>query len=337
MTQTSHMPHKCVPYQLNTSPKNFEMWGCATAPLHNHPLGHAILTTGTMLSRFPCNEWVVEKREPCFLPSNTTIFHIKSDFCLPALMCAMPQFNRFHLCNHVQPCATKHATRGAHRTIKKEESIQCEHIWTMHYKSYITRARTHPPSLESLVITTMEPHFKVSLSHRRGQACQRCTRVAYNSIAFPNPTRTSMQMICIEEETGSCIDQAISYESLPPMCPCTGLDFPPTQITRREKVSPIEITNGDFTGESTTVVAMSMKGDGGSPRAMHQSKVCVGQRGEVLSHNFLYTSHRWLRFGGPCRNCNLLARAWKCLNGPNKEPPIVSAMSLHVLPTPCLT
>ena len=63
-------------------------------------------------------------------------------------------------------------------------------------------------------------------------------------------------MICIEEDAGSCIDQASPTDSLPPMCPCTP---PPSQITRREKVSPIEITNGDFTGESTIVAAMSMK------------------------------------------------------------------------------
>ena len=90
-------------------------------------------------------------------------------------------------------------------------------------------------------------------------------------------------MICIEEDAGSCIDQASPYESLPPTCACTGLDFPPTQITRREKVSPIEITNGDFAGESTIIVAMSMKVHGGTPRAMHKSNACVGQMGEESS------------------------------------------------------
>ena len=138
----------------------------------------------------------------------------------------------------------------------------------MHYKSHIIQAKTHPPLLESHVITTMEPHFKESLLHRGRHACPRCTRVAYNSIVLPTPTRRSMQMICIEEDAGSCIDQASPYESLTPMCPCTGLDFPPTQITRREKVTPIEITNGDFAGESTIVVAMTMKVHGGTPRAM---------------------------------------------------------------------
>ena len=83
-------------------------------------------------------------------------------------------------------------------------------------------------------------------------------------------------MICIEEDASSCIDQASPYESLPAMCPCTGLDFPTFQITCREKVSPIEITNGDFAGESTIVVAMSMKVHGGSPRAMHKSNACIG-------------------------------------------------------------
>ena len=91
-------------------------------------------------------------------------------------------------------------------------------------------------------------------------------------------------MICIEQEAGSCIDQASPYESLPPMCPCTGHDFPPTQITRREKVTPMEITNGDFAGESTMVVAISMKVHGGTPCAMHKSNSCVGQTAEVLSH-----------------------------------------------------
>ena len=157
----------------------------------------------------------------------------------------------------------------------------------MHYKSHITEAKTHPPSLESHVFTTMELHFKESLSHHGRQACLRCTRVAYNRIAFPTPTHRSMQMICIEEDAGSCIDQASPYESLPPMCPCRGLDFPPTQITRREKVSSIEITNGDFAGESTIVVAMSMKVHGGTPRAMHKSNACVGQRGGgVVAQNY---------------------------------------------------
>ena len=103
-------------------------------------------------------------------------------------------------------------------------------------------------------------------------------------------------MICIEEDAGSCINQASPYESLPPMCPCTGLDFPPTQITRREKVSPIEITDGDFAGESTIVVAMSMKVHGGTLRAMHKSDACVGQMGEVWSHKIFYTSHERLHF-----------------------------------------
>ena len=185
----------------------------------------------------------------------------------------------------MQPCATvcnHHATRGAGHSTKKEESIQCEHMWTMHYKSHIKQAKTHPPSLESHVITTMEPHFKESLSHHGRHACPRCPGVAYNSIAFPTPTRRSMQMICIEDVAGSCINQASPYESLPPMCPCPGLDFPPTQKTRREKVTPIEITNGDFACESTIVVAMSMKFRWGSPRAMHKSNACVGHMGEVL-------------------------------------------------------
>ena len=127
-------------------------------------------------------------------------------------------------------------------------------------------------------------HYKVGSSIRTPNACPKCTRVAYNSIAFPKPTRRSMQMICIEEDAGSSIDQASPYDSLPPMCPCTGLDFPPTQITRREKVTPIEITNGDFAGESTVAVAMSMKVHGGTPRAMHKNNACVGQIREVLSH-----------------------------------------------------
>ena len=144
-------------------------------------------------------------------------------------------------------------------------------------------------------------------------------------------------MICIEEDTGSCIDQAPPCESLPPMCPCTGLDFPPTQITLREKVMPIEITNGDFAGESTIVVAISMKVHGGTLRSMDKINACVGQMGEVLSHKIFYTSHQRLHFGGPCRNYNLLAKALKCLNGPKEERPIVSAMSLNGLPTPCMT
>ena len=133
-------------------------------------------------------------------------------------------------------------------------------------------------------------------------------------------------MICIEEDAGSSIDQASPYKSLPQMCPYTGLDFPPTQITLREKVSHIEITNGDFAGESTIVVAIGMKVHGGSPCAMHKSNACVGQMGEVSSHKIMYTSHQRLHFGGPCGNCNPLAKAWKCLNGPKEKPLIVSAM-----------
>ena len=144
-------------------------------------------------------------------------------------------------------------------------------------------------------------------------------------------------MICIEEDAGSCIVQAYPYKLLPPMCPCTGLDLPPTQITRREKVSPIEITNGDFAGESTIIVAMSMKVHGGSSRAMHKSNACVGQMGDVSSHKMFHTTHQRLHFGSPCGNCNLLAKAWKCLNGPKEEPPIVSAMSFNGLRTPCMT
>ena len=60
-----------------------------------------------------------------------------------------------------------------------------------------------------------EPHFKDSLSDDGRQACPRCTYVAYNSIAFRTPTRRSMKMICIEEDTGSCIDQVSLYDSLP--------------------------------------------------------------------------------------------------------------------------
>ena len=144
-------------------------------------------------------------------------------------------------------------------------------------------------------------------------------------------------MICIEEDAGYCINQASPYESLPRMCPCTGLDFPPTQITRREKVSPLEITNGDLAGESPIVVAMSMKVHGGTPCAMHKCNACEGQMGEVSWHKSIHTSHQRLHFGGPCGNSNLLAKAWKCLNGPKEEPPIVSAMSLNGLPTPCMT
>ena len=108
-------------------------------------------------------------------------------------------------------------------------------------------------------------------------------------------------------------------------------------MTRREKVSPIEITNGDFAGESTIVVAIGMKVHGGTPRAMHKSNAFVGQMGELSSHKIIYTSHQGRHFGGPCGNCNLLAKAWKCLNGPKEEPPIVSAMSPNGLPTPCMT
>ena len=64
-----------------------------------------------------------------------------------------------------------------------------------------------------------------------------------------------------------------------------------SQITRRERVSHIEITNGDFASESTIVVAMSIKVHGGSPRAMHKSNACVGEMGEVSSHIIIYTSH----------------------------------------------
>ena len=144
-------------------------------------------------------------------------------------------------------------------------------------------------------------------------------------------------MICIEQDAGSCIDQASPYESFPLMCPCTGLDFPPTQMTRREKVSPIEITNGDFAGDSTIVVAMSMKVHGGSPCTMHITNACVGRMGVVSSHRVIYTLHQRLHFAGPCRNCNLLAKAWKCSNGPEEEPAIVSFMSPNGLPTPCMT
>ena len=144
-------------------------------------------------------------------------------------------------------------------------------------------------------------------------------------------------MICNGEDAGSWIDQASPYQSLPPMCPCTGRYFPPTRITRREKVSPIEITNGDFAGESTSVVAMSMKVHGGSPCAMHKSNACVGQMAEVSLHKFCFTSHQALHIRGLCGNCNLLAKAWKCLNGAKEEPLIVSTMSLNGLLTPCMT
>ena len=120
------------------------------------------------------------------------------------------------------------------------------------------------------------------------------------------------------------------------MCPCTALDFPPTQTTRRG-VSPMEITNGDFAVESTIVVAMSMKVHGGAPCAMHKSNACVGQMREVSSHKIICTSHQWLHLGGPRGNCNLLAKAWKCLNGPKEKPPIVGAMSSNGLPTRCMT
>ena len=262
--------------------------------------------------------------------------HSISHLSTPIRVCNNP-FSPFVL---VQPCATvcnHHARRGARRTTKNEESIQCKHTWTMHYSSHIAREKRHPPALESHVITRKEPHFKESLSDGGRQACPRCTCVAYDSIAFPTPRRRSMQMICIKEEAGSCIDEVSPYDSLPPMCPRTGLDFPLSQITCRVKVSPIEITNGDFAGQSTIVAAMSMKVHGGSPRAMHKSNACVGQTGEVSLHKFIYTSQQWLHFGGPCGSCNLLAKDWECLISPNKEPPIVSAMSLNLLLTPCMT
>ena len=116
-------------------------------------------------------------------------------------------------------------------------------------------------------------------------------------------------MICIEKDAGSCINKASPYESPPPMCPCTGLEFTPTRITRREKVPPIEITNGDFAGESTILMARSMKVHGGPPCAMHRGNACVGQMGEVLLYKGFYTSHQRLHFEGPCGNCNLLAKA----------------------------
>ena len=130
------------------------------------------------------------------------------------------------------------------------------------------------------------------LSDGGRQVCPRCTCVAYNSIAFPTPTRGSMLMICIEKDAGSCMGQASAYDLLPPMCPRTALDFPCSQITRREKVSSIEITNGDFAGEITIVVARSMKVHGGSRRPLHKDNACVGQMGEVLSHKFIWTSHQ---------------------------------------------
>ena len=109
-------------------------------------------------------------------------------------------------------------------------------------------------------------------------------------------------MICIREDARSCINQASTYDSLPPMCPCTGLDFPPSQITRREKVSPIGMANGDFAGESTIVAAESIKVHVGSFCTMHKCNACVGQMREVSSHEFIYTPHHWLHFGGPCGN-----------------------------------
>ena len=141
-------------------------------------------------------------------------------------------------------------------------------------------------------------------------------------------------MICIEEGAACCIDQASLYDSLPPMCPCTGLDFPPSQMTNREKVSPVENTNGDFPAESTIVVAMSMKVHGGSPRAMHKSYTCVGLKGEVSWDKFIYTSHQWHHFGRPWGIA--IPLAWNCLNSPKEEPQIVSATSLNLLPTPCM-
>ena len=139
-------------------------------------------------------------------------------------------------------------------------------------------------------------------------------------------------MICIEEDAGSCMDQALPYDSLPLISPCTGLDSPPSQMIRREKVSPIEITNGDFAGESTMVAAMSMKVHGGSPCAMHKGNACVDKWGRCRCKNSLIR-----RIGGPCSNCNLLAKALKCLNGPKEEPPIVSAMCLTLVRTACMT
>ena len=70
---------------------------------------------------------------------------------------------------------------------------------------------------------------------------------------------------------------------------------------------------------------------------MHKSNACVGQMGEVSSHKIFYTSHQQLHFGGPCGNCNLLAKALKRLNGPKEEPQIVEVMSLNGLPPPCMT
>ena len=177
----------------------------------------------------------------------------------------------------------------------------------------------HPPTIESHVITTLEPHFNESLSDGGGQACPQCTRLAYNSIGFPTPTRRSMQMICIEEEAGSCIDQASPYESLPPMSPCRGLEFPPCQITRLEKESRLEITNGDFAAESTIVVAMSMRVHGGSPRAMHKSNACLGQMGQVSPHKFIYTWHPWLHFGGAAIVISL-EKVGNALTAPRRSP-----------------
>ena len=165
---------------------------------------------------------------------------------------------------------------------KKEEIIQCEHIWTMHYKSHITQAKTHPPSLESHVITTMEPHFKKSLLHRGRQVCPRCTCLAYNSIVFPTPARRTMQMICIEEDASPASTKHPHTSSFPPCADARALTSPPTQITRYETVSPIKISNGVFADESTIIMAMSMEVHGGSPRAMHKSNACVGQMGGVV-------------------------------------------------------
>ena len=88
------------------------------------------------------------------------------------------------------------------------------------------------------------------------------------------------------------------------------LTSPLSKKTRREKVSSIDITNGNFAGQSTIVVAMSMKVYGVSLRAMHNSNACVGQVGEVSLHKFIYALHQWLHFGGLCGNYNLLAKAW---------------------------
>ena len=84
------------------------------------------------------------------------------------MVCATTQFHRLHLCNHVQPRATTMLPAVRAVLQKTEESIPCAHIWTMHYKSHIARAKTHPPSLESHIISTMEPHFNESLSDMGG-------------------------------------------------------------------------------------------------------------------------------------------------------------------------